>query len=67
MSIQPKSVEARCRRAAQRRGYFVRKDRQRDPLGLNYGQWYLYSQRHNSLLAIFKDLPEMVAWFGVEP
>lgn len=31
----------RCRHAAKRRGYILSKSRQRDPLGTDYGKWYL--------------------------
>lgn len=33
--------ENRLRRVAERRGYELRKSRRRDPLALDYGEWYL--------------------------
>jgi hypothetical protein len=38
---QHRSVEARCRRAADRRGLRLEKARQRDPNGLLYGTYQL--------------------------
>lgn len=33
--------ENRLREVARRRGYELRKSRRRDPLALDYGEWYL--------------------------
>jgi hypothetical protein len=35
----PKSIEIRVRRKAQRRGYTVHKSRTRDPLALDFDKW----------------------------
>lgn len=61
MSVQIKSLEMRCRRTAQRRGYILRKDRMRDPLGLNYGKWYVHS-KEGALLHTFPDIGGVAYW-----
>jgi hypothetical protein len=41
MDQDEKVRENRLRRVAERRGYEMRKSRRRDPLALDYGEWYL--------------------------
>lgn len=62
MKVQIKSLEARCRRAAVRRGYVLKKDGQRDPLGLRFGKWYVYQD--GVLKETFANVWDMANWFG---
>jgi len=60
---QLKSLENRCRRTARRRGYELRKDGQRDPLGTRYGKWYLFQD--GKQLDTFSDIREVALWMGL--
>lgn len=61
MTATEKAVENRLRRMAKRRGYTLAKNRLRDPLGVDYGCFYLY-RADGSLVEKFSDLNELAIW-----
>ena len=69
METKDKVLENRCRRAATRRGYIIRKDRQRDPKGLRYGRYYVELAPgltpYFPTPRIFTDLHELAEWLDL--
>ncbi len=63
LSGMSKARENRARRAAERRGYAIRKSRVRDPLAVDYG-WHVTHSRRKA--EQFRTLAELEHWLGLE-